>query len=294
MPIATSTSITTSLSLTLICIFFAVYNQTKVEWVLQRERLEDKQLEGTTYRDKNNPRLLKSYFTTPIVLSAFDDQNGTYICQTWDPDTLRYIIGKTKVLIYAAPVLDITYAIAISSSQIFFNWTVKNYNSPIKRYDLYLSEHNGRHMLATERRIDPNSTKYEYVMEGLKKNTTYDIKLSVNTAFGASKPQQFPTPKHEVRTLLKDPVFVPNISINGFSSKSMTIGLSPPPPDVAEYIHYYRLERWKKGYHNETLEVADHYRDDRNLPYMFNDLEPHSTYVFRVSCTVVVTSNFSL
>ncbi|XP_073958823.1 protein tyrosine phosphatase 69D [Choristoneura fumiferana] len=259
---------------------FEVYNQTKVEWILHREALEDKQLEATSTRDKNNARLLKSYYTTPIFLSAFDDQNGTYICQAWDPDTLKYITGQTDVLIYALPVLDITSAIAISSSQIFFNWTVKNYNSPIKRYDVnILSEHDAGHRLAVEYRIDPKSTKY--VMENLKKNTTYNVKLSVNTEFGVSKPQQFPTPKHEVRTLLKDPVFVPNISINGFSSKSMTIGLSPPPPDVAEYVHYYMLERWKKGHHNETLKVADHYRDDRNLPYMFNDLEPHSTYVFR-------------
>ncbi|KAI8425631.1 hypothetical protein MSG28_011447 [Choristoneura fumiferana] len=257
-----------------------IYNQTKVEWILHREALEDKQLEATSTRDKNNARLLKSYYTTPIFLSAFDDQNGTYICQAWDPDTLKYITGQTDVLIYALPVLDITSAIAISSSQIFFNWTVKNYNSPIKRYDVnILSEHDAGHRLAVEYRIDPKSTKY--VMENLKKNTTYNVKLSVNTEFGVSKPQQFPTPKHEVRTLLKDPVFVPNISINGFSSKSMTIGLSPPPPDVAEYVHYYMLERWKKGHHNETLKVADHYRDDRNLPYMFNDLEPHSTYVFR-------------
>lgn len=207
------------------------------------------------------------------------EDNGTYICEIWDSVANKNISGEIDVIIYATPQVVIDKVMPISASKLFLNWTVHSYNSPIKFYNLmYLKLPSSDFSLYTRAKIGTKNTSF--VMEGLENSTEYRLKLEVTTVFGNSKPHLY---DKVVKTLAKDPIFVPNISINGFSATSVTIGWAPPPEDIAELIHYYLLEARKND--EVAPRRAYHSRDNRNLPYMFDNLEPHSTYVFRVSKT---------
>ncbi|XP_063630196.1 tyrosine-protein phosphatase 69D [Cydia splendana] len=269
-------------TLTLTC-EFEVYDQTEIEWVLQRYNEEDIPLNGTT--TKNMKNLIGTY-STQISKESFDIQNGTHICRVWDSHGYKNLTSKIHVKVVAHPVVTITFAKPVSSSAIYLNWTVKQYNSDIKRYELRY-----KNTTETDYHFSPtsiNKTANFYVLGGLAKNTTYALKLKVETGAGSNHDEV-----SNLTTLPKDPDFVPNISINGFTARSMTIGLSAPPSDIAEYVHYYQLEVWKKIDKNNTTENAVHIRDDRNLPYMFNNLDPHTTYVFRAKACFEYGGNYN-
>ncbi|XP_063542927.1 tyrosine-protein phosphatase 69D [Cydia strobilella] len=270
-------------TLTLTC-EFEVYDQAEIEWVLQRYNEEDILLNGTT--TKNMKKLIGTY-STQISKEFFDIQNGTHICRVWDSHGYKNLTSKIHVKIVAHPVVTITFAKPVSSSAIYLNWTVKQYNSDIKRYELRY-----KNTTETDYHFSPTSINIKaakfYVLGGLAKNTTYQLKLKVETGAGSNHDEV-----SNLTTLPKDPDFVPNISINGFTARSMTIGLSAPPSDIAEYVHYYQLEVWKKIDKNNTTENAVHIRDDRNLPYMFNNLDPHTTYVFRAKACFEYGGNYN-
>ncbi|XP_063390066.1 tyrosine-protein phosphatase 69D [Cydia fagiglandana] len=269
-------------TLTLTC-EFEVYDQTEIEWVLQRYNEEDIPLNGTTTK---NMKKLTGTYSTQISKESFDIQNGTHICRVWDSHGYKNLTSKIHVKIVAHPVVAITFAKPVSSSAIYLNWTVKQYNSDIKRYELRY-----KNTTETDYHFSPtsiNKTANFYVLGGLAKNTTYELKLKVETGAGSNHDEV-----SNLTTLPKDPDFVPNISINGFTARSMTIGLSAPPSDIAEYVHYYQLEVWKKIDKNNTTENAVHIRDDRNLPYMFNNLDPHTTYVFRAKACFEYGGNYN-
>lgn len=109
---------------------------------------------------------------------------------------------------------------AISATQIYLNWTVHAYNLPIRGYNLmYRKLPSSDFNQYTKEKIGIKNTSF--VLEGLDNSTEYQIKLEVSTGYGSSTPYIYP---QIVKTLDKNPVFVPNISINGFSATSVTIG----------------------------------------------------------------------
>lgn len=223
---------------------------------------------------KVNLKQIKSTYDLHI---RSPEDNGTYICEVWDAVSSANVTGEVDIIVYAPPQVVIDTVIPISASQLFLNWTVRSYNSPIRFYNLmYRRLPSTDFSLYTREKIGVKNISF--VMEGLENSTKYQLKLEVTTMHGQSKPHIY---ESTVRTLEKDPVFVPNISINGFSATSVTIGWAPPPEDIAELIHYYLLEARKMD--EVAPRRAFHERDNRNLPYMFDNLEPHSTYVFRVS-----------
>lgn len=183
--------------------------------------------------------------------------------------------GKVEVLVLARPRVVIETALGISTTQIYLNWKVYAYNSPIRRYDLKIyDEPSSGYIVHGE---PPKNTSY--VIKGLQKSTNYTIRVDVKTDYNSSDIDN--TASKTVSTLDFDPVFVPNISINGFSATSVTIGWKKPDNKVAPFIHYYILEAKKKD--ENVSRRAYHSRDENNLPYMFDNLEPHSTYVFKAS-----------
>ncbi|RVE48717.1 hypothetical protein evm_006611 [Chilo suppressalis] len=206
------------------------------------------------------------------------ETNGTYVCEINDEVTDKNIQGEIDVFVYDKPKIVSFNALAINTTQIYMNWTVNTYNSPVESYSLFIRESpSENYNLYTLEKIAPRNTT-SFVINGLNKSTEYQVKLEVKTQ-GWSDTGLWMDP-NTVKTLDKEPVFVPKISINGFSATSVTIGWPPPPEDIADLIHYYHLEGRKNG-ENKTRE-AYHPRDGKNLPYMFPELDPHSTYVFRV------------
>lgn len=221
-----------------------------------------------------NPKQVVSSYIFPIKNA--DDDNGTYICEMEDSVNSAKIIGTVDVIVYAPPTVRIDQVIAVNTTQLYLNWTVKDYNSPIDRYELSYGINKPKERLVyyTEERIGPGNTSF--VLSGLNSSTEYRLRLKVKTMYEWSHPSNEGIGK----TLEKEPNFVPNISINGFSATSVTIAWAPPPTDIAPLIHYYLLEARKKDENGLVLSSVQ--RDNKNLPYMFGNLEPHSTYVFQV------------
>lgn len=77
----------------------------------------------------------------------------------------------------------------------------------------------------------------------------------------------------------------------------MTIGWQPPPLEVLDYVHYYELVVEKSGDEPTHVEEAIHPQNSRNLPYMFDNLQPATEYSFKVrACSELtkVCGNWSL
>lgn len=255
------------------CVVISVYKPSEVRWWKQGK--DDDIIDIATKPAKRvDLKHIQSEYDLHIKSS---EDNGTYVCEVWDSVTSTNITGEIDIIVFALPQVVIDTVIPISASQLYLNWTVRSYNSPIKSYSLmYRRLPSNDFNLYTREKIGVKNTSF--VMEGLENATNYQLKLEVATTYGPSKPHIY---ESTVKTLDEDPIFVPNISINGFSATSVTIGWAPPPEKIAELIHYYLLEARKMD--EMAPRRAYHSRDSRNLPYMFDNLEPHSTYVFRVS-----------
>ncbi|KAM3957291.1 protein tyrosine phosphatase 69D [Aphomia sociella] len=215
--------------------------------------------------------------TSTYQLHIDKKANGTYICEIFDKVTSKNIYGEIDIIVYAEPEIKIDSVVAINTTQLYVNWTVNSYNLPVQAYYLFKQtnasgESDGFQLIPVK--IGTKNTSF--IIDNLKNSTLYNIKLQVNTSMGEAN-DIYP---NAVKTLDKKPIFVPEISINGFSATSVTLGLMAPPEDIANLIHYYILEARKKG--ETTPRQAYHSRDNRNLPYMFDSLEPYSTYIFRV------------
>lgn len=252
-----------------------MYKPTEVKWF---KKIIDEDV--LLYADKNpkriNAKQIESLYKIMIQDKTVD--NGTYSCTIEDAVTSSNITGDIALLVFSEPQVKIDTVIAINTSQLYLNWTVNAFNSPVLRYTLmYLRDQIDSGYQMARSKIDPKNTSY--VLGDLDNSTAYRIKLEVTTAHGISKPHTY---DYVVKTLAKEPIFVPNISINGFSATSVTIGWAPPPADIAELIHYYILEARKKDDDKDVPRTAFHQRDGNNIPYMFDNLEPHSTYVFKV------------
>ncbi|KAI5639999.1 fibronectin type III domain-containing protein [Phthorimaea operculella] len=214
-----------------------------------------------------NDKRIKSSHTIELV--SFKD-NGTHECRI--PNT--NISGHVNLIVYGDPSVTLGTVLGISRDKIYLNWTVMPANSRIVRYDLWKNSDNKNWNGGG--RVEANATSF--VITGLEPNTTYTLRLNVRTEHGNNDKQ--PPPQANATTLIEDPVFVPNISINGFSATSVTIGWHPPPKEIEKFIHYYLLEARKKD-KDEAPRKAYHSQDSRNLPYMFDNLNPHSTYIFK-------------
>lgn len=220
---------------------------------------------------------IKQIQSTLVYLVRNGHDRGTYVCEIEDPVTGNNVSDTIELKVLAKPRLNPDKVIAINVDKIYLNWTVESFGSQIQSYTLMQSEEGQswtQSKYEVENRIPPENTSY--VLGGLKRNTTYTVKMWVQTTAGLSEARNF----DNVTTLAESPEFVPNISINGFSATSVTIGWAPPPDEIAHLIHYYELTAKKKG-DNSTFKTC-HSRDSRNLPYMFGNLKPHSTYVFQV------------
>ncbi|XP_075986976.1 protein tyrosine phosphatase 69D [Anticarsia gemmatalis] len=260
-------------NVTLMCIF-EIYKPGEVRWSKKGNTPEEDSQLGVD--PKPTPLDLRHVRSTYVISIQSHDDNGTYICETEDSVTGTNISGIVEVLVVAIPQVTIDRVIAINTTQLYVNWTVKPYNSKILNYTLAFRPLDGGFQYSVTK-IPQENTSIVMSRDNLKPNTTYVVRLTVETEYGKSNPSI----SANVTTLAKEPIFVPNISINGFSATSVTIGWAPPPDDIADLIHYYELTARKKGDTENTFKTC-HSRDSRNLPYMFGNLQPHSTYVFQV------------
>ncbi|CAD7082783.1 unnamed protein product [Hermetia illucens] len=239
--------------------------------------------DDNTLLDLKNETTIKVLNATHInatfeVKKIKKKDNGTYVCSVSSAETGDELTNmKVDLLVLDIPQISIDFVKAVGSSKIFLNWTVNDGNSPVSKYFVTYLQGNNSGFTYYNHPIDGKKTSY--VLEGFTANMTYRLKMSAKNAIGDSAAMEYP---HPVKTLEKDPVFIPQIEVTGSSSSTMTIGWPPPPPELLEYIDYYEPTVWDASDNSSIIEKAYHPQNSRNLPYMFDNLKSRTMYSFKV------------
>ncbi|KMQ95329.1 tyrosine-protein phosphatase 69d-like protein [Lasius niger] len=197
--------------------------------------------------------------------------NGTYVCQANDYNGM--VSATAHLFVIDVPKVSIDFMKAVGAGSIFLNWTVNDGNEPIKKYFIqHMKNGTDQRQYYAEQIGGGNSS---YVLKGFENGTAYQIGISATNTVGASYMQLDP---RWITTLEKDPVFVPKVSVNGVTETSITIGWTVPPSDLKEHVHYYNL----MATHAEQKREAVYPAEPLNV-YMFMDLDPATTYKFKIA-----------
>lgn len=209
------------------------------------------------------------------LANIFKKDNGSYSCIVEIPygndydrvfENSRRISATSSVLVLDVPQVSLDFVEAVGASQIFLNWTVNNGNSPITKYFVQFSKEGDATFTYYKDSIDGSKTSH--VLDNFEPNTSYQFKIAAKNAIGTSPAYTHPT---TVRTLEKDPVFVPVLEVKGMTTNTITIGWHPPSPDLLKYFQYYETSVIEKA--NSSNIVNDTYpQNSRNLPYMFDNV----------------------
>lgn len=81
-----------------------------------------------------------------------------------------------------------------------------------------------------------------------------------------------------INFIFLDPVFVPKLNVNGMTASTVTIAWNHPPLDLREHIHYYIIIASHEGQTREAVVPVQ-----QNQLYLFEYLEPATTYKFKIS-----------
>ena len=214
--------------------------------------------------DKSVKSLLK-------ILNLEHGDNGTYLCHGKNAHNSATAIVEARVL--DVPEVEVAHIVAVSSSKLYINWTVADWNSPVTGYILSYREgdtNQWKYHIDTE--IDSYSTSY--LMADLKKDKFYSIKMAAKNGVGTGKFNEYHEP---VKTLDFDPVFVPDVSIKGITKNSISVGWNDPPEKFRDFIHFYRVSKDDGGHVTEHVHT---------LPYhlhLWSDLSSATDYKFTVA-----------
>lgn len=65
--------------------------------------------------------------------------------------------------------------------------------------------------------------------------------------------------------------------LTGNTHTTITIGWQAPPSNLLDYIQYYELQVSESGENASIIEEAIHPQNNRNLPYMFDNVSSKIT-----------------
>lgn len=267
----------------------AKYFDHLISWTLE-ETEQNENADSSDYMKllqmvKNNTKLTRIDDQTVNVTLEVENvnkkQNGTYICSVEKPAIVRidedvtYDSFKATLLVMDRPQLLIDFTKAVGEGKIYMNWTINNGNDPVNKYILsFLKEGaSSRQYYWEQLKGGINS----HVFTRFEKGSTYDLKLCAKNNWGESCYDS------KVRTLDRDPVFVPKVEVKGNTHSTITIGWTPPPQDLLDFIQFYVVKAYQVGNESSALEESNHPQNSRNLPYMFDNLKVASDYSFQVS-----------
>lgn len=214
------------------------------------------------------------------IIDVFKKDNGTYTCSVetlynshGDPaneelfKNHRKVSGVTSVLVLDVPQVSLDFVTAVGAKSIFVNWTANDGNEPIMKYFVqYMKEGSNT---STYYNHDIDGKNHSYVLDTFESNTSYQLKIAAKNKIGLGPTYSYP---QWIRTLDKDPVFVPEIGVKGNTHSTITIGWQPPPADLLAFIHYYELIVEEAGENSTYKQQAIHPQNSRNLPYMFDEV----------------------
>ncbi|KAF4532910.1 hypothetical protein B566_EDAN001514 [Ephemera danica] len=199
--------------------------------------------------------------------------NGTYFCTVATPK--GDVSASTTLFVLDVPQVNIDVVRAVGANRIFLNWTVNDGNDPMNSYFIQLMKNNTP--ISWQYGKDPiGSDNTSSIINDLVPSTAYKIKLIAQNSIGSTAVEH----KEWVKTLAEDPSFIPEVQVKGVTKDSITIGWSSPPLSVRDHVHYYELILQ----HNKTKKQAFHPANaDIINTYMFEKLEPATTYNFQVA-----------
>lgn len=219
--------------------------------------------------------------STLEISDVFKKDNGTYECSMESPYTGAVEKFQSSIFVLDVPQMSIDFVKAVGANKIFLNWTLNDGNDPVQQYFVQYMQEGASTFTYYNHIIDGRNISY--VLENFEPNTTYQIKIVAKNGIGSSPAYTYP---HKIKTLESDPVFIPKISVKGNTHTTITIGWSPPSPDILDFIHYYELVVAEAGDNSTIIEEAIHPQNSRNLPYMFDNLRTATDYKFKVrSCS---------
>lgn len=277
----------------LFCIIEAypmLYYKNYIKWY----RKYDEKDENTNFKQLNAQIATKTNYTmisetemnmTLPIRDASKKDNGTYYCLIdRSPKSNVHSRAESSVYVLEAPQVSIDFLKAVGANKIFMNWTVMDGNDPVQNYFVQSMKEGTPSFSFYNDQIGGKNTSY--ILEKFDPSTNYQIKIMAKNSIGTGPPHTY---NGWVKTLEKDPVFVPEIEATGNTHSSVTIGWAPPPNDVLEYINFYELVVTEANGNSSVVEEAIHEQNSRNLPYMFDNLKTSTEYLFRVRACSYLT-----
>ncbi|XP_063989399.1 tyrosine-protein phosphatase 69D [Diachasmimorpha longicaudata] len=233
-----------------------------------------------TLRDQTTVTQLNEthHIMTLSFESVLRKDNGTYTCMAND---YRGTVASVRHLfVIDKPQVNIDFIKAVGADKIFLNWTVNDGNKPIQNYQMSFQKNGQEGRVFYSQSVGGENTNF--VLKGFEKSTEYQISISAKNEVGES---QVYHDNRWIKTLEADPIFVPNVSVKGFTESSITVGWTMPPPALREHVHYYTLMMIHDVQTKEAVHSASEFND-----YVFVDLNPATTYLFKISACSYYTT----
>lgn len=275
-----------STSVQFFCLFEAhpmAQYQKSIKWKKDNEILYANQLPTVPLSNRTQFKVVNETHVNATLDTAdvFKKDNGTYTCSIESPFNDQIQHFDFAMLVLDVPQVSIDFVKAVGANKIFLNWTINDGNDPVKQYFVQHMKDDATTSTYYNHNIDGRNMSY--VLENFESDTNYQIKITAQNTIGMGPAYTYP---QKVRTLQTDPIFIPKISVKGNTHSTITIGWSPPPVDLLEYIHCYELVVSKVGENATAIDEAFHPQNSRNLPYMFDNLSTATEYKFKVrSCS---------
>lgn len=211
---------------------------------------------------------------TIFVKTVTKKDNGTYICQVYGIG--NYINKTSAILVKDKPQISIDFIKSIATDKIYFNWTLNDGNCPEKlQYKVQYKSLNDSNYIYYPKEIDGKNRSY-VLKEVFKKNGEYTIRIMASNSEGSS---QYSV-SNIIKMLEEDPIFIPNVTVTGVTTSSITIKWTQPPDKIKDHIHYYNLIS-KAVKDSEKFEAIQSAMND--YIYLFSGLKSATTYNFQVA-----------
>jgi protein-tyrosine phosphatase len=125
-------------------------------------------------------------------------------------DDIKIIKQTTTILVLDIPYVSIDYVQAVGESKIFMNWTLNDGNDPVKLYYIQYMENGTNSYNYYYDRVSGNYTSF--VFDKFKPQTSYKFKLAAQNGQGMGTWYEHLA---WVKTLEKDPDFIPMVAVKG-------------------------------------------------------------------------------
>ncbi|XP_066158731.1 tyrosine-protein phosphatase 69D isoform X1 [Euwallacea fornicatus] len=211
--------------------------------------------------------------SSTLQIQVTKKDNGTYSCVA--RNDISNTDASTAILVLDKPQVNIDVIKPIGTNKIFLNWTLNDGNSPneLKYIVQYKSENDTEWIFY---RSDINNTQNSLILNVEKNNSLYTVRIMAKNPQGESPYSTSET----LKMLDEEPIFVPEITVTGVTSISISLKWTVPPEKFKDHIHYYNLIM--RSYNtSQKLEAVQPAKSD--LVYLFFDLNSATTYSFQVA-----------